>query len=313
MKIAVQMDAPAGLNPKGDSTIVLLREAAKRGDAIYYYHATALSWRAGEVSAPLQRLHMRDGNDWFTLDAPANTVLSAMDVVLMRQDPPFDMGYITATYLLDKIGGTTKVLNDPTAVRSYPEKFLPMDYLEAMPDTLITPHHSMILDFLDEHHDIILKPLYGWGGHSVLRLRRDGDNIAALLEMLAARDPLPMIAQPFLPDVTTQDIRVVMINGKVEGAFSRTPASGEVRANMRVGGLPIAVELNQVQQDLCERIAPALADQGLYFSGLDFIGNMLTEINVTSPTGLKTLEDLYGSAPASVFWDGCLHNHQTAL
>ncbi len=303
MKIAVQMDAPERLNPAGDSTIVLLREAARRGYEIYYYHATALSWH-GEVRAPLQRLHIRDGADWFVMDDAVTTPLAEMDVVLMRQDPPFDMGYITATYLLDKIGGDTKVLNNPTAVRSYPEKLLPLDYLQAMPDTLITPHHDEILDFLVQHQDVILKPLYGWGGHSVLRLKQGGDNVAALLEMLSERDSLPLIAQPFLPDVAKEDIRVVMIAGKVEGAFARTPASGEVRANMRVGGMPVAIELNDVQRGLCEIIAPALYAKGLYFSGLDFIGTMLTEINVTSPTGLKTLEDLYGTAPAVAFWDG---------
>ena len=301
MKIAVQMDAPHQLNPAGDSTIVLLREAAKRGDELYYYAANSLSWH-GEVYAPLQKLHVVDGQEWYQLEQPRKVALSEMDVVLMRQDPPFDMGYITATYFLDRLTDTL-VLNNPTAVRSQPEKLLPLDYVQAMPDTLMTPHHDDIADFLDKHGDIIIKPLYGWGGHSVLRLRRGGDNVSALLEMLKERDNLPIIAQPFLADVATHDIRVVLIGGVIEGAFARSPASGEIRANMRVGGVPVAVELNAKQRALCEVIAPALHAQGLYFAGLDFIGDMLTEINVTSPTGLKTLETLYGTQPAVTFWD----------
>ena len=263
-----------------------------------FYHCTD-----ARSSKALHLLHIKEGNDWYDLHPPIMTSLHAMDVVLMRQDPPFDMGYITATYFLDKLEGV-KVLNNPTAVRSHPEKLLPFDYMDAMPDTLITAQHDIIHDFLNEYQDIIIKPLYGWGGHSVLRLRKGGDNVEALLEMLKERDTLPIIAQPFLPEVTTHDIRVVLINGKVSGAFARTPASGEVRANMRVGGTPIAVSLTAHQTALCEQIAPDLAEKGLYFAGLDFIGNMLTEINVTSPTGIKTIENIYGTSPASDFWDG---------
>lgn len=303
MKIAVQMDAPDTLNPAGDSTIALMREAAKRGYHLYYYRAHELTLCEGDIIAPLRLLHINNGEEWYDMHPPVMTSLHAMDAVLMRQDPPFDMGYITATYMLDRLDNVI-VLNDPTSVRSYPEKLLPFDYIEAMPDTLITMHQDIIRDFLSEHQDIILKPLYGWGGHSVLRLRHGGDNVEALLEMLQERDTLPVIAQPFLPDVSKADIRVVLINGKNSGAFARTPMQGEVRANMRVGGQPVEIELNEAQQTLCHQVAADLKDKGLYFAGLDFIGNMLTEINVTSPTGIKTIETLYGTSPAADFWDG---------
>ncbi len=303
MKIAIQMDAPHLLKPAGDSTIALMREAAKRGYHLYYYQAHELTLSEGDVIAPLRLLHIQDGDDWYDMQPAVMTSLNAMNVVLMRQDPPFDMGYITATYMLDRLHDVT-VLNNPTAVRSYPEKLLPFDYMDAMPDTLITADHDIIRDFLREHQDIILKPLYGWGGHSVLRLRTGGDNVEALLEMLRSRETLPIIAQPFLPDVSNADIRVVLINGRISGAFARTPSSGEVRANMRVGGQPVKVELNAFQRELCEEIAPDLKEKGLYFAGLDFIGNMLTEINVTSPTGIKTIETLYATSPAEDFWNG---------
>jgi glutathione synthase len=304
MKIAVQMDAPHSLKPAGDSTIVLLREAAARGMSIFYYHHTSLRWKDGDVYATLQPLTVREGDAWFTLGEASVRPLSDMDVVLMRQDPPFDMGYITATYLLERIRGNTRVINDPASVRSYPEKLLPLMMEESTPDTLITADSDDILSFLSTHKDIILKPLYGFGGHAVLRLREGGDNVQALLEMIRLRDPIPVIAQPFLPAVETQDIRVVLIHGQIAGAFARTPASGEIRANMRVGGMPIAYTLNAKQRGICERIAPTLHDMGLHLAGLDLIGDHLTEINVTSPTGLRTLEKLYNTSPAAMFWDG---------
>ncbi len=304
MKIAVQMDPPHTLKPAGDSTIVLLREAAARGMELFYYHTASLRWKGGEVLAGLHPLEIEQGDAWHTLGAVSVKSLSYMDVVLMRQDPPFDMGYITATYLLERIEGNTRVINDPASVRSYPEKLLPLMAAEATPETLITSDSEDILTFLDQHQDIIIKPLYGWGGHAVLRLRAGGDNVQALLEMIRLRDPLPVIAQPFLPAVTAEDIRVVLIHGEIAGAFARAPASGEIRANMRVGGVPVAYELNATQRALAETVAPLLDDMGLHLAGLDLIGNHLTEINVTSPTGLRTLEKLYGSHPAALFWDG---------
>lgn len=304
--IAVQMDPPSRLNPAGDSTICLMREAARRGYVLYTYTPDALSYTQGEVSASMQRLHIQpDAQDWFTLEAPVRLPLHRMRVVLMRQDPPFDMAYITATYLLDQLGESVAVVNNPTAVRSHAEKLLPLVFPEAMPQTLISADKDEVLTFLSEHRDIILKPLYGWGGHGVLRLREGGDNVQTLLEMLLTRrDGLPVMAQPFLPEVASHDIRVVLIGGKIAGAFSRTPASGEIRANMRVGGTPQACELSPTQQALCERIAPWLHERGLYLAGLDLIGEHLTEINVTSPTGLRALENLYGTTPAALFWDG---------
>ena len=304
MKIAVQMDPPHTLKLAGDSTIMLLQEAAARGLTLYYYHHTSLRWKGGEVLAALHPLVMEQGERWHTLGNAQIQSLSGMDVVLMRQDPPFDIGYITATYLLERIDGNTRVINDPASVRSYPEKLLPLMMVEATPDTLITSDSDDIIAFLTTHNDIILKPLYGWGGHSVLRLREGGDNVQALLEMIRLRDPLPVIAQPFLPAVVNQDIRVVLIHGKIAGAFARAPALGEIRANMRVGGTPVPYTLNATQAAIVERLAPMLDDMGLHLSGVDLIGDHLTEINVTSPTGLRTLEKLYGSNPAALFWDG---------
>ena len=304
MKIAIQMDVPLTLNPAGDSTVVLLREAAKRGMTLYYYHHTTLRWKKGNVYGALHTLTIHDGDTWFSLGASQVIPLSDMDVVLMRQDPPFDMGYITATYLLERIGGNTRVINDPASVRSYPEKLLPFMLEDTTPDTIITADSEEIIAFVATHKDVILKPLYGWGGHAVLRLREGGDNVQALLEMIRLRDPLPVIVQPFLPAVETQDIRVVIIHGEIAGAFARSPAVGEIRANMRVGGTPVAVTLNKAQQTIAERAAPLLEDMGLHLVGLDLIGNHLTEINVTSPTGLRTLEKLYGTSPAKLFWDG---------
>jgi glutathione synthase len=305
MKIAIQMDPPSTLKPAGDSTIVLLREAAARGMEVYYYHHTTLRWKDGDVYAALHHLIVHDGDAWFTLGEASVRPLSEMDVVLMRQDPPFDMGYITATYLLERIQGNTRVINDPASVRSYPEKLLPLMMEEsATPESLITADSEDILAFLATHKDIILKPLYGFGGHAVLRLREGGDNVQALLEMIRLRDPLPVIAQSFLPAVESQDIRVVLIHGQIAGAFARAPALGEIRANMRVGGTPIAYTLNAKQRRTCERIAPMLDDMGLHMAGVDLIGDHLTEINVTSPTGLRTLEKLYHTSPAAMFWDG---------
>jgi glutathione synthase len=308
--IAIQMDYPHQLKPSGDSTICLLEAAEKRGLNCFFYHYTDLSWRAGELRANLQQIKITDlhSKNWFELGEAKMQSLSAMDLVLMRQDPPFDMNYIAATYLLERIAGDVLVVNDPASVRSYPEKLLPLMFENALPDSIITSNRFDILEFLASSEDIIVKPLFGWGGHSVLRLREGGDNIEALLEMILApnggRPALPIIAQKFLPQVEEQDIRVVLIHGEVAGAFARTPAQGEIRANMRVGGTPIKVKLNKHQIRLAEMIADTLNDLGIYIAGLDFIGDYVTEVNVTSPTGLRTISNLYGENPAELFWDG---------
>jgi glutathione synthase len=308
-KIAVQMDYPSQLRPSGDSTICLIEEAQARGMEVYIYHPSSLAYHAGEVRASVQRMTLGDlsAPDWYQLQPAQTLSLSGMDVVLMRQDPPFDMHYLTATYLLEQIGGDARVVNDPASVRSYPEKLLPLLYAEAMPETTITPHRADILEALEQHGDIIVKPLFGWGGHSVLRLRRESDNVEALLEMVlapnAGKPPLPVMVQPFLPEVATQDIRVVLIAGEIAGAFARTPAQGEIRANMRVGGVPVKVKLSKKQMSLCEEMAETLDAMGIMIAGVDFIGEYVTEINVTSPTGLRTIANLYGTNPAALFWD----------
>jgi glutathione synthase len=316
--IAIQMDYPHQLKPAGDSTICLIEAAQKRGINCFFYHYTDLSWRSGELFTNLHPFKITDlkATNWYELGEAKTQSLHEVDLILMRQDPPFDMNYIASTYLLEQISGDTLVVNDPASVRAYPEKLLPLMFENALPDSLITSNRTQILAFLQEHKDIILKPLFGFAGHSVLRLRHGGDNVEALLEMVLApnggRPALPIIAQKFLSQVVSQDIRTVIINGMVVGSFARTPAEGEVRANMRVGGTPVKVKLNAHQMRLAENIADTLYDLGIYIAGLDFIGDYVTEVNVTSPTGLRTIINLYGDInPAEDFWDGVedlLHN-----
>lgn len=306
--IAVQMDAPERLNPKGDSTIVLLREAAARGMTLYYYHPSSLQLvnKAGNVSVlcKVQRLHIQeDTTHWFRLDTPEIMDLRSVDVVLMRQDPPFDMHYLTASWLLDNLPPQVRVLNNPTSVRNAPEKLLPLLFAESMPDSCITSDAEQVRAQLARYHDIIIKPLHGFGGHDVFRLRSGGDNVESLIEHLCDGRTW-YVVQPFLPDVATSDIRVVLIHGNIAGAIGRIPATDEVRANLRVGGTAVATRLSVTQKELAERVGKACKERGLLLVGLDFIGEALTEINITSPTGLKAVDDLYGVNCAAMFWDG---------
>ena len=304
LRVALQMDPPESFNPRGDSTIVLALEAQRRGHQLWWYRAGSLCWREGRLWSPSARpiRFFDDVTHWFEQDAPAPLTLNEMDVVLMRQDPPFDMAYLTATYLLERIHPQTLVVNDPYHVRNAPEKLIPLLFADCMPPTLITQDADAIRDFLIEQGDIVVKPLYGYGGHAVFRLSGQTGNTEAILETLLSR-PEPLVAQRFLPEVTEGDRRVILIDGQVAGLLGRLPAEGEIRANLRVGGTAARAQLTPRQKAICERIGPELKSRGLLLAGVDFIGDWLTEINLTSPTGLRAIKQLDGTTPEVDFWD----------
>ncbi len=305
LNIAIQMDHPAGLNVRGDSTIALAREAAKRGHTLHWYHPSQLVFVGGELRAQLQSLHCsEDDNAWFSLGKKADTALAEMDVILMRQDPPFDMSYLSATYLLEHLPAGTRVLNNPAYVRNHPEKLAILDFPDAIPPTLVSADESAIMTFAQAHHKVVAKPLYGFGGHSIYVFTADDPNLLTFLEQYRNQTAEPLMLQAFLPEVKAQDIRVLLIDGKVSGALGRIPAEGSIRANMRVGGTPVAVELNDKQQSICDRVGATLKSGGVLFAGLDLIGDYLTEVNITSPTGIVAAKQLYeGCDPAADFWD----------
>ena len=303
-RVAIQMDAPASFKPFTDTTILLGLEAQRRGYQVFHYHPTQLSWKHGEVIAPLQEITFHPSQDhWFDVGATSTQPLSQMDVVLMRQDPPFDMGYLSATYLLEMLPKTTLVVNDAASVRNCPEKIFPLLFAEFMPPTLVTSNPQMVREFLAEQGDIVLKPLYGYAGLGVFRLKIGGDNLGAILETVMHRPDVPFMAQCFQPEVSDGDKRIVLMDGKVEGVLGRIPAEGEIRANFRAGGSAAMGELSPRQREICEAVGPELVKRNLIFAGLDVIGDYLTEINLTSPTGLPAIKRLYGNAPDISFWN----------
>jgi len=304
LKIAIQMDPVAAIDIKGDSTFRLALEAQARGHALCYYLPRDLSLSNGEVLARTRSLEVRDAEgDHFTEGNEVVTNLRDMDVVLMRQDPPFDMSYITATHILDHIHPHTLVVNDPSHVRNAPEKLFVTEFDGVMPPTLISSNEQDIRAFRAEHKDIILKPLYGNGGAGVFRVRPDDENLASLLEMFTQMYREPLIAQAYLPDVRAGDKRIILVDGEIAGAINRVPAEGESRSNMHVGGRPEATRLTDREREICAIIGPELKKRGLIFVGIDVIGDYLTEINVTSPTGLREIEQFDGTNIAAMIWD----------
>ncbi|MGF7158971.1 glutathione synthase [Rhodoligotrophos appendicifer] len=304
LKIAVQMDPIESISIKGDSTFAMLLEAQHRGHEIFYYVPKALSLRDGKLMAPGSSLELRDEpGDYFTLSDRRVEDLSNSDVILLRQDPPFDMSYITTTHLLEQVHPKTLVVNDPAEVRNAPEKIFVTRFPEFMPPTLITRDRDAIRAFKDEFGDIILKPLFGNGGAGVFRLSHGDENLASLVELFEQSFREPFIVQKYLPEVRKGDKRVILVDGKAVGAINRVPALGEARSNMHVGGRAEPSELTRREHEICEAIGPELKQRGLIFVGIDVIGDWLTEINVTSPTGIREVKRFGGADIAALIWD----------
>ncbi len=302
--LAIQMDPVEAIDIDADSSFVLGLEAQKRGYALYYYRPGDLSFIDGRVTARAGALTLRRRRgDHFDLAEPENIDLAEMDVVLMRQDPPFDMGYITATHLLDHIHPRTLVVNDPASVRNAPEKLFATLFPDLMPPTLISRDTAAIKDFRAEHRDIIIKPLYGNGGAGVFHVPPGDDNLNALLEMFAAQTSEQVMVQAYLPEVRQGDKRIILIDGRPAGAINRVPPEGDVRANMHAGGTPLRSALTAREHDICDAIGPELKRRGLIFTGIDVIGDYLTEINVTSPTGIQEINAFDGVCLEAQVWD----------
>ena len=304
LKVAVQMDPIETVNIDGDSTFALMLEAQRRGHAMWHYEVRDMSLRGTALSATARTVTVqRVQNDHYTFGNAATQDLGQMDVILMRQDPPFDMAYITATHMLEHVQPGTLVVNDPAQVRNAPEKLLVTHFPELMPPTLITWDTAAIRAFRAEHGDIIVKPLFGNGGAGVFRIKPDDENLASLLEMHFARSREPLMIQRYEAAVRQGDKRIILIDGEPRGAVNRVPAAGEARSNMHVGGRPERSELTVREREICARIGPYLREKGLIFVGIDVIGDYLTEINVTSPTGLQEIARFDGVDLAAEIWD----------
>ena len=304
LKVAVQMDPLPSINIDGDSTFVLMLEAQARGHALWHYEPRHLALSAGRLLARAHPVALRrERGNHFTF-GPAETLdLGAMDVVLMRQDPPFDMAYITATHILEHIHPRTLVVNDPASVRNAPEKLFVTHFPELMPETLISASVAQIRTFRDKHGDIILKPLFGNGGAGVFHVKPEDPNLNALLEMFTERSREPLVVQRYVPDVRRGDKRIILVDGVAMGAINRVPAAGEARSNMHVGGRPEPTTLTDREREICSEIGPELRKRGLIFVGIDVIGGYLTEINVTSPTGLQEIARFDGVHLERAIWD----------
>jgi glutathione synthase len=305
LNVAVQMDPIETINPRGDSTFALMLEAQARGHRLDYYTPPALGMRDGRLFADVQAVEVmdREKGEHFKLGESRDVELADYDVVLMRQDPPFDMNYITLTHLLERIHPGTFVVNPPAAVRNAPEKILVTEFPDLMPPTLVTRDRRRIAAFRKEHSNIIIKPLYGNGGAGVFHIQ-DGDmNLAALVELFEQSFSEPFMVQRYLPEVRQGDKRIILVDGEPAGAINRVPAEGEARSNMHVGGRPELSELTDREREICARIAPALKERDMIFVGIDVIGGYLTEINVTSPTGIREIKRFGGPDIAVMIWD----------
>jgi glutathione synthase len=304
LKVAIQMDHVASIDISGDSTFVLGLEAQKRGYELLHYEPGRLAMKDGRIIASAEQMQLRrEAGNHFTLGEPHMIDLADMDVVLMRQDPPFDMAYITATHMLEHIHPGTLVVNDPREVRNAPEKLFVTRFPEFMPPTLIASDRAQILAFRAEHKDIIIKPLYGNGGAGVFHVMPGDENLNALLEMFSENYREPIIVQKYLPAVREGDKRIILIDGEPAGATNRVPAEGEARSNMHVGGRPVKTQLTERELAICEAIGPELKSRGLIFVGIDVIGGMMTEINVTSPTGIQEINRFNEVCLEADIWD----------
>ena len=303
LKIAIQMDPIADIDIVGDTTFAMALEAQARGHELFYYEPDRLRLRDGAVSAAVQSLAVADkAGAHYQLGAPQVTDLTAMDVVLMRQDPPFDMNYISATHFLERIHPKTLVVNDPAAVRNAPEKIFPIEFEGLLPPTLMTRDRAALAEFRAEFGEIILKPVFGNGGAGVFRVRADDENFGSLLDMfMETREPI--IAQQYLPQIRGGDKRVILVEGEAVGALNRVPAEGDARANVHVGGQPQEAGLSDRDLQIAAQIGPRLKELGILFAGIDIIGDHLTEINVTSPTCVREIKAFGGPDIAAMIID----------
>jgi glutathione synthase len=304
LKIAVQMDHVSTVNISGDTTFALSLEAQRRGHKLFHYTPDRLAMENGKVYARLEEMTVRDEKgSHFSLGERVRTDLSEMDVVLLRQDPPFDMNYITTTHMLERIHPKTLVVNDPAWVRNSPEKIFVTEFPDLMPETLVTRDPAEVAAFRREHRDIIVKPLYGNGGAGIFHMREDDRNLGSLLEMFGQMFREPFIVQRYLKDVRKGDKRIILIDGEPVGAINRVPAEHDARSNMHAGGRPEKTELTAREREICARIGPSLRDRGFILVGIDVIGDYMTEINVTSPTGVREVKRFGGADIAALFWD----------
>jgi glutathione synthase len=306
LRVAVQMDPLAGINISGDSTFALMLGAQRRGHKLYHYLAEALTYADGRVYAGAHAVSVQPvPGDHFKLgDFEVLDLSTDVDVVLMRQDPPFDLGYITATHLLERIADETLVVNDPASVRNAPEKLWVLDFARFMPPTVLTRSLGVARKFVEQHGEAVLKPLHGNAGKAVFKIGSDGGNLSALMEMFNATYREPHVLQGFLPEVAEGDKRIVLVDGDVAGVINRKPGAGEIRSNLAAGGTAEATELTATEQEICDALAPELKRRGLLFVGIDVIGGRwLTEINVTSPTGIVAIDKFNGSDTPGRIWD----------
>jgi glutathione synthase len=305
LRVAVQMDPMEGLNIAGDSTFAMMLGAQARGHRLFHYLAPDLSYDEGRVRARARPVEVRPrAGDHFTFGPWRSLDLEEdVDVVLMRQDPPFDLSYITATHLLERVAASTLVVNDPASVRNAPEKLFVLDYARFMPPTLITRSLEETRAFHARHGEVVVKPLYGNAGVAVFRIGRDGANMGALAELFGHVWVEPFMVQAFLPQVSEGDKRIVLVDGKVTGAINRVPGAGEIRSNLAAGGTAHPTELTEREREICDALGPELARRGLLFVGIDVIAGFLTEINVTSPTGIVAIDAFNGTDTPALIWD----------
>jgi glutathione synthase len=311
LKVAVQMDPIASIKIRGDSTFAMLLEAQKRGHTISYYTPDKLAQRGREIFASVQPLQVRDTEgDHFTLGEAKRENLAHFDVIMLRQDPPFDMAYITTTHMLERLHPKTLVVNDPAHVRNAPEKIMVMEFIDLMPPTLISRDLEEIKAFRAEHGDVVMKPLYGHGGGAVFRITREDLNFGSLYDLFSVTFREPWVIQKFLPNVKHGDKRIMLVDGEFAGAVNRVPAENDLRSNMVRGGAAQFTELSAREREICERIGPVLKERGLLLVGIDVIDGNLTEINVTSPTGIRAIARLGGPDIAAMVWD-CIEAKRT--
>ncbi len=311
LKVAFQMDPLPALNYAADTTVALIFEAARRGYELYFYEPHQVTWSHHQVRAPLFPLSIDTTSmPPLILGEPKTSNLSEMDVIWVRQNPPFDLGYITNTYLLESLPPTTRVLNAPHGLRNAPEKLLITKFSHLMPPTLITQDPQEVVSFQEQQGDIVIKPLYEFGGAGVFYIKKDDVNFMVILEMMQKSYPnQPFMVQKFLPEVHQGDKRLLVIDGELIGGFRRLPAEESIRSNMVRGGQGQSYEITNKDKEICKELAPVLKEMGLFFVGLDVIGDYLTEINVTSPTGVRTFNHLYNTHIEQLIWDKVIETH----